>query len=274
MVRFLRGIFDSLSKNEMYALAGNIAYASLLAIFPFLIFLTSLAGFLGNEDLARQVVDYLLRIAPRDVVNPFIGDIHALLTQQNGSVLTLSIVFTLYVASSGVESVRTGLNRAYGFLEKRSWWVRRLQDIAFVIGGAFVLLALAVLIVFAPLWWDKAVEVLPVLEFFSSVFKVLSVPVGLGMMFIALLLGHMFLPFKRQRARRVLPGIFVTIALWFVAARLYALYVVKFSRTQIMYAGLGNIVSALVFVYISALLILLGAEINQALKERAIRLPT
>ena len=263
-------IHKKLGENDMFALAGNIAYASLLAFFPFLIFLTALAGFLGNEDLARSVIDYLLSVAPEEAINPISADIHALLTKQSSSILTLSIAFTLYVASGGVESVRIGLNRAYGFSEKRPWWFRRLQNLVFVIGGAFVLLALAVLIVFAPLWWGKAVDWFPVLEYFSSLFHLLSLPVGLGMMFIALLLGHIFLPFRHQRARRVLPGIFVTIGLWFLIARLFTLYVTKFSRAQIMYAGLGNIVIALVFVYISALLILLGAEINQALNRRLI----
>ncbi len=267
--RLLKEVLRLASRDEISVLSGNIAYTSLLSFFPFLISLTALAGFLGNEELSTTVIDYLLSIAPEQVVSPFADDIHALLTRQSGKILTASIFFSTYVAARGVESIRTGLNLAYGYQEKRPWLMRIFQNILFVVGGAFVMLALAVLIVFAPIWWGVAVDWVPALDTFTPEFNSLRVPIGLGLMFIALLLGHAFIPYKNQSIKTIMPGILVTIALWYVAAQTFTLYVTKFSRAQIMYASLGNIVSALLFVYISAFLILLGAEINQALKLRS-----
>ena len=261
-------IYNRFVADDGFPLAGNIAYSSLLALFPFLIFLTSLAGFLGNEVLAQTIVDYLLSVAPEEIVKPFTDDIHSILTVPDSSVLAISIAITTYSAAGGVESIRTGLNRAYGYTETRWGIFRFLQNLLFVIGGAIVLLSLSFLIVFGPLWWAKAAGWIPWLDNFTSWFHLLRYPVGLGLMFIALVLGHKFLPVKRHRMREIMPGILSTIGLWLIAAWTYADYITNFSRIQVMYAGLGNVVIALIFLYISALVVILGGEINQALIAR------
>ena len=261
-------VYNRFVEDDGFPLAGNIAYSSLLALFPFLIFLTSLAGFLGNADLAQTVVNYLLSVAPAELVKPFTDDIHAILTVPDRSVLALSIAITTYSAAGGVESIRTGLNRAYGYTETRWGIFRFLQNLLFVIGGAVVLLSLSFLIIFGPLWWGKAAGWLPWLAQFTKWFYLLRYPVGLGLMFIALVIGHKFLPVRRHRMREIMPGILTTMGLWLLAAWTYADYITNFSRIQVMYAGLGNVVIALIFLYISALVIILGGEINQALIAR------
>ena len=215
--------------------------------------------------MAETAIDYLLSVAPADLVKPFIDDIHAILTVPDRSVLAISIAITAYSAASGVESIRVGLNRAYGYSETRLGIFRFLQNLLFVIGGAIVLLALSVFIIFGPLLWAKAAIWLPWLDNFTGWFHLLRYPIGLGLMFIALVIGHKFLPVKRHKMIEILPGILATIILWQLAAWTYAYYITHFSRIQVMYAGLGNVVIALIFLYISALVIILGGEINQAL---------
>ena len=261
-------IYFRFYEDDGFPLAGNIAFSSLLALFPFLIFLTSIGGFVGNEQLAQTVIDYLLSVAPADLVKPFTDDIHSILTVPDRSVLAISIAITLYSAQSGVESIRTGLNRAYGYAETRFFLFRFIQNIVFVIGGTFVLLTLSFLIIFGPLWWAKAASWIHWLDNFTSWFHLLRYPIGLGLMFIALVIGHKFLPVKRHKMKEILPGIIVTVILWLLAAWSYADYISSFSRIQVMYAGLGNVVIALIFLYISALVIILGGEINQALIAR------
>ena len=269
-VLFFWHVHKKFVHDEGLVLAGNIAFSTLLAFFPFLIFLTALAGYVGNEDLARTAIDYLLSVAPHEVVAPVRDDIHSLLTAQNGGILTVSILMTVFVASSGVESLRIGFNRAYGFgvKERRAWWLRRLQNLVFVFGGAAVLLVLAVFIVFAPIWWGVLAQHFTIMSRFTHWFYLLRLPVGLSVMFVALLFGHLFLPRRRLPVRQVLPGIFLTMTVWLIAARAYAVYTVRFSKAQIMYAGLGSVVIALIFVYISAALIIWGAAFNEALIHR------
>ncbi len=261
----VRDVFVRFTSNDGIPLAGNIAFCTLLAVFPFLIFLTALAGFLGDEHLAQTVVDYLLAVAPKEIVDPVEDEIHALLTVPQGGLLTISILFTLYTAAGGVESVRVGLNRAYGYTETRLWPFRFVQNVGFVIGGAIVLIALALLIVFGPLYWGRLEAWAPVLEEFSGIFHLLRLPVGLGLMFVGLVLAHKFLPVKRHPLIEILPGIVITMVLWFLCATVYAVYLAKFARFQLMYAGLANVIIALIFLYITALIMILGGEINQSL---------
>jgi membrane protein len=260
-----RDIYHRFVNDDGFPLAGNIAYCTLLSLFPFLIFLTALSGFLGDEKLATTVVDYLLATIPQDLVRPLSKDIHTILTEPDGGLLTLSIAFTVYSATGGVESMRTALNRAYGYTETRPYYWRFVQSMLFVVIGAVVLIALAVLIIFGPIYWSRLEIWIPALAQFTHWFELFRHPVGLGLFFTALMLGHLFLPVRRQAIRDLLPGVVATVVLWLIAAAVYADYIGKFSRITVMYAGLANVIIALIFLYISAALFILGGEINQSL---------
>jgi membrane protein len=270
-------IYHRFYLDDGFELAGNIAFCTLLSLFPFLLFLTALAGVLGDEQLAETVISYLLSIAPEQIVAPLADEIHGILLGSSGGLLTLSVAFTLYTAAGGVESIRTGLNRSYGYRETRAWYFRFAQSILFVIGGAVLLLVLALLLVFGPLYWSKAESLIPALKPFTAWFHLLNYPVGLGLMFIGLTLSHQFLPVKRHKLTEIMPGIIVTIVLWLIAAWIYADYLTRFSRIYLIYAGVANVIIALIFLYITALLTILGGEINQSLiahRERQAQAPT
>src|SRR5687768_10927692 len=122
LVRMMLQAVNRLFVDEALPLAGNIAFRTLFAIFPFLIFLTALGGFFGNERLATQVVAFLLCVAPPDVVARLAPEIHSILTVPRGGLLSVSAVITVWSAMAGVDSVRAALNRAYGVREHRSFF--------------------------------------------------------------------------------------------------------------------------------------------------------
>src|SRR5438067_9191520 len=106
--------------DEAIPLAGNIAFRTLLSIFPFLIFLTALAGFFGSSDLAARIVTYLLSVAPPELVRPLAPEVLSILTKPRTGLLSLSIIITIWSAMGGVDSIRVALNRAYGITEERN----------------------------------------------------------------------------------------------------------------------------------------------------------
>ena len=136
--------------DEAIPLAGNIAFRTLFSIFPFLIFLTALAGFFGNADLAEKVVTFLLSVAPEQLVHPLASEIRSILTVPRTGLLSLAALLTIWSAMGGVDSIRVGLNRAYDLKENRNLFWLYGQSVLFVIGSAIGLLAIALLIVFAP----------------------------------------------------------------------------------------------------------------------------
>jgi len=266
-----RILFDAarrLIEDDGLALAGNIAFCMILALFPFLILLTALAGFLGNPQLAETVVNYLLSVAPHEIAGPLVPEIHRLLTVPRTDLLTLGILLTLWTASGAVESVRVGLNRAYEFNERRSYWFRLAENIVFVIGGAIVLLVLAATIVFGPVLWNKIIYFIPAMKTFTPAFHFLRYPVSLSLLAGALILGHLFLPVYRHDLRELWPGILLTMILWLAGAIGYSQYLSHFSTLSSMYAGLTGFIIALTFLYLSAALLIWGGELNQILIAR------
>src|SRR5947209_8960360 len=137
--------------DDGWAIASHIALSALMAMFPFFILLTSLAGLFGTSDLADEVAKLMLATWPDEVSAPIAHEIHDVLTTTHAGALTVGALFAIFFASSGVESLRIGLNRAYGVVETRQWILLRLESIAYVLVAAVGLLALGFLIVLGPL---------------------------------------------------------------------------------------------------------------------------
>ena len=198
-----------------------------------------------------------------EVAGPIAGEVHRILTEQRAGVLTLGVVLALYFSSSGVESLRVGLNRAYGIRETRRWWVTRLESIAYVLCGAMAMLAFAVLVVFGPLVWRALVYRLPGLEPFGLTAALLRLGTATIIIVTALVIAHKFIAAGRRPVRLVLPGIGVTLVLWLVAGLGFGWYLDNFADAYVStYGGLATAMVALIFLYWLAAFFLFGGEIN------------
>jgi len=172
-----------------------------MALFPFLIVITSLAGFFGSKELADRAAEMMLEAWPAQVASALSGEIHNVLTQSHGGVLTLGVALALYFASNGVESFRVGLNRAYGVTEERSWYWLRLESIGYTIVAAVVSLAMAFLIVLGPLILATARRYIPLrIEPNENLFNVLRYGLTIITLIAALVILHKWLP-RRPAAR-------------------------------------------------------------------------
>src|SRR5215831_10102845 len=138
--------YEGFLRDDGWAIASHIALASLMSLFPFLIFITALTGFLGSQQLADQVAKLLLEAWPKQVAAPIASQIESVLTNAHGGLLTVSVGLAIFFSSSGVESLRIGLNRAYDVVEQRPWWLLRLESIGYVLVGAAALIALTFMI--------------------------------------------------------------------------------------------------------------------------------
>src|SRR3984893_14081059 len=123
--------FYTFLADDGWAIASHIALSTLMAMFPFLIVLTSLAGFFGSKELADQAAALLLQTWPRQVAGALSGQIPDLLTTPRGDVLTIGAGLAVYFASNGVEALRVALNRAYAVVEPRRWYWLRLESIGY-----------------------------------------------------------------------------------------------------------------------------------------------
>jgi len=252
--------------NDGWATASHIALSVLMAMFPFFIVLTALAGFFGSADLADEVANLLLATWPEEVAVPITQEIHSVLTTTHRGALTLGVVLAVYFASSGVESLRIGLNRAYNVVETRYWILLRLESIGYVLLGALGLLALGFLIVLGPFLFRVLLRHAPWLEALDeSTFTFFRFAVASMVLVVALLVAHKWIPAGRRSFLEILPGIGATLILWLAAGAGFGRYLAQFSFTYVnTYAGLASAMIALVFLYWTASIFVYGGELNAA----------
>ena len=252
--------------DDGWAIASHIALSALMAMFPFFIVLTSLAGFFGSSDLADVVARTMLSTWPEEVARPIAHEIHDVLTTARTGALTLGAVFAVFFASSGVESLRIGLNRAYNVVETRNWVLLRLESIGYVLVAAVGLLALGFLIVLGPLIFRTALRYAPWLEPLEGTFNFFRFAIAAVVLTIALFVAHKWLPAGRRRVIEILPGILATLVLWMVAGIAFGRYLAEFAITYVTYyAGLASAMIALVFLYWTASIFVYGGALNAAI---------
>jgi membrane protein len=144
--------------------------------------------------------------------------------------------------------------------------VLRLESIAYVLVGAIGMLALAFLVVLAPLIFATAVRYLPWLAPLAPIFNFLRLAVASVVLIVALFIVHKWLPARRRRLRDIAPGILATLVLWLIAGELFGDYLSGFAYTYVTYyAGLASAMIALVFLYLTASIFIYGGELNGAI---------
>jgi membrane protein len=258
--------YSRFDADDGWAIASHIALSTLMAMFPFFIVLTALAGMFGSADLADEVANLLLAAWPAEVAVPLAKEIHAVLGGTHPGVLTLGLGFAVFFASSGIESLRIGLNRAYDVIETRNWVVLRLESIGYVLLAALGLLALGFLIVLGPLLFRAALRHAPWLEPLEAIITFVRFGVAIVVLVIALLVAHKWLPAGRRRVLEILPGIAATLTLWLAAGIVFGSYLAEFATTYVSYyAGLASAMVALVFLYWTASIFVFGGALNAAI---------
>ena len=271
----MQGIFrlaldsaKSFEKDDGYAMASHIALSGLTAIFPFLIFVTSLAGFLAVQPLADRAASAFFEIWPPRVSEPIIQQIHSVLSNRHGGLLTISAALAAYFSSSGVEALRTGLNRAYGARETRPWWRLRLQSVAYVFIGALALLSLTFLLVLGPIVWAAIIAQAPALSALSDLVAIGRYAVATVILLAALIIAHRVLPNAKLTIRETAPGIALTFSAWMIFALAFSSYLGRFAMNYVAtYAGLASVMIAIVFLYSLSAIFIFGSEFNAALKR-------
>lgn len=245
--------------------AGHIAFSSLFAMFPFLIFLSALAGFVGSPDAVQHFLALALRHAPPEVVEtlqPVIGEV---LSTRNGNLLTLSLLFSLWVASSGIEAMRMAINRAYGVTRLRPFWKRRLQNLIFVVGGAGIILVVMAALVLGPLLLRYLAISDEVPDILVPIWTIIQYALSLVALVFVIGTFYRWLPNLSHSWRQVLPGATLAAVLWLGAAYGFSLYLRNLGAYTVTYGSLGGIVLCLAFFFVTAATFIYGAEFNAVL---------
>lgn len=248
--------------------AGSVAFSAILAMFPLLLLLSAMAGFVGQPGTAAALAERVVGYAP-----PLVGDalrpvIDQVLRQRSQALLALGVLITIWTASSGTQAIRTALNRAYGVEKGLSFWGARVKVILFTAIGTLGTVLVFGSVVILPTVWAFLVERFGVTK--QALWLHNGVRYGLAFVVVALMNTAFYgwLPDIRQRVRTVLPGALVGALLWLVAAAALSYTLRSAGKLALVYGGFTGLVATLVFLYASAATLIFGAEVNAVLRER------
>lgn len=258
--------------DEAMSLAGNIAFRSVLAMFPFLIFISSLTAFVGDQTMASRLIEFLIAIVPAPLVDTLVAEVRAVLTDKRGGVASIGILLTVWFAVGGVDSIRVGLNRAYDVNEDRSMLAVFVTQVLVVLGGGLTFVIVAFLLVAAPLVGLIAHRFFPGIQPAFSIFDIVRYPSAAAILMIALFAAHVFLPARRTRFSNMWPGVLFTVLVWLMLAIAFSWYLTSFGNYASYYAGIAGVIAALYFLYLAALVLIFGGEINRAIRIRRLGL--
>jgi membrane protein len=278
MPRITRTFYDvaydaicHLIEDDGFAMASHVALSSLLAVFPFLIFGTTLATFLGADQFSSTAIHLIFDTWPEVIAKPLADQVLQVLTIPRGGLLTVSVLAAAYFASNGVEALRISLNRAYRVQETRPWYFTRLASLGYVLIAVIIFAAISILLVALPLALDYSRQWFPL--FADTLHVVFSWRIygTLLVLTVGLFVVHLWLPAGHRRMFDVVPGVLLTLLLWLAGAFIFAYYLSTFANYTATYAGLASVMIVLIFLYMISVIFIIGAEINAALMKFRVR---
>lgn len=261
-------VYDGFNEDRVMAVAAGVVFYGVLALFPAITALVSIYGLVSDPSTIREHLNALGSVVPPDALN-IIGEQIDRITKNGGGKLGLASAFgilvALWSANSGMKAVFDALNVAYDEQEKRGFFKLNLIALCFTLGSiAFLMLAIGAMVV-VPI----VLQTLGFGSFTETLFRVLRWPVLFVVVVLVLAVLYRFGPSRREpRWRWVTPGSIVATVLWIIGSLLFSWYLSNFADYNATYGSLGAAIGMMMWLWLSAMAILVGAEINAEIEHQ------
>jgi len=272
LVDFFKLTYKEMDEDHVMAFAGNLTYKALFAVFPFFTFLLSLLGLFNATDLVNTMVDKLSGVAPESATRFIEGQLLSITESQAESAFTfgaiISILLALWGISGAFRSVMEAMNVMYEVEEDRPFWMVYGLSVFMSLAVVVLLLGALVLVVFGESIGVAVADLVGLGSVFATVWSVLQWPVVACVVLLAFALIYYFAPAAKQRFRWISPGSLLAFVFWLAFSLLFSLYVGTFGGSSYneTYGSLAGVIVLMLYVYYSALIMLVGAEMNQVIE--------
>ena len=278
---FLWRVWARAEEDEILGRAAQLSYYFLLALFPLLLFLITLFGYMAGagSSLRQKLITYLGNVMPYSAFQLVVATIDQITNARGGGKLWLGLLAALWAASSGVNALAQALNSAYDVPETRSWWKVRLISIALTVAIAVLIISALLLVLYGGRLGQFLATLVDEGYVFTVVWKILQWPIALAFVFVAFALIYRFapnvgarrrgkrLPTDDLRRRWLSPGVLVAVTLWLLVSLGFRLYLHFFNSYSATYGSLGAVIILMLWFYLTGTAILLGGEINCELES-------
>lgn len=251
--------------------AAALSYYFLFALFPSLLFLTALLGMLPIPGLMERLMDYVGQALPGDAASVISKTLDEIVRGSRGSLISIGALAALWASSNGMGSMMNALNIAYDVEDRRSWVKRRLIAVALTVGFSLFILGGLILMVFGPRLGQAVADWFGLGTVFTAAWRVASVPAAMLFVMVGIALVYYLAPATKQRWRWVTPGSAIALILWLAMSYGLRLYVTNFANYNATYGSIGGVILLMLWLYLTGIALLLGAEVNAEIEHAAAR---
>src|SRR5918999_2668649 len=270
LVDFFKLTFKEVSEDHVSAFAGNLTYKTLFAIFPFFTFLLSLLGLFNASSLVNDMIDYLSGVMPGSATQFIKTQLLSITQSQAESAFTLgailSIALALWGVSGAFRSIMEAMNVMYGVEEDRPFWKVYGLSIFMSLAVIILMLGALVLVIFGESIGVRVAEFVGLGSLFATLWSIVQWPVVALVVLFAFALIYYFAPAVEQRFRWISPGSILAFVFWLIFSLLFSLYTSIAGSYNETYGSLAGVIVLMLYVYYSALIMLMGAEVNQVIE--------
>lgn len=270
-VAVLRRTVAEIDEDRCFGLAAQLAFYFFLSLFPALLFLVALVGLLPVQEQLEQFLFGLEIIAPREVIDVVREQLRQSAAGSGGSILTVGVVGAIWSSSAAMVAIIDTLNDAFDVVERRPWWKRRIVAVGLTLGLAVFILTSFVLLLLGPGGMRWAAGYMGLDPAFATAWRLLRWPVIVFLLVLAVDLVYHLAPNRRARWVWFTPGSLLATGLWIVTSMGFKVYVQNYGQYSATYGALGGMLVLLLWFYLSALALLVGAELDGVLYQAWLR---
>jgi membrane protein len=267
-------VWADIGKDKIFSHAAELAYYFLLALFPLLLFLTSVIGIVigSGTGLRHSLFNYLGKVLPGSASQLVSDTMFEVTNGSGGGKISLGILAALWAASNGMGAISQSLNAAYHVDESRPWWKQRLIAVGLTIALAILIISALVLVLYGGRIADGLAASYGFGFVFVVLWKILQWPVVLVFLLLGFALIYYWAPDLRdQDWRWVTPGSVAAVLLWLLVSLGFRLYLHFFDSYSKTYGSLGAVIVLMLWFYFTGASILIGGEINSDIEALAAR---
>jgi membrane protein len=265
-------VISEIQSDDVFGRAAQLAYYFLLALFPLLLFLTSVIGLLlgSGTGVRHALFAYLSRVLPGSAFSLVDSTMYEVSAASGGGKLTFGLLAALWAASNGMGAITEALNASYNVKESRPWWKQRLTAIGLTLVLSILIISALVLV----LYGGKIANQIAVTYGFGDAFtfgwKFLQWPLALGFMLLSFSLIYYLAPdLNEQKWVWITPGSMIGVALWLLVSFGFKLYLHFFDSYSKTYGTLGAVIILMLWLYFTGAAILIGGEVNSEIENAA-----
>jgi membrane protein len=278
---FLQCVWNKANEDEIFGRSAQLSYYFLLALFPLLLFLTTLFGYLdgAGSHLRHKLVAYLGSVMPAAALQLVMATIDGITNGAGGGKLSFGLLGALWAASSGMSAIGQTLNSAYDIPETRAWWKVRLVSLTLTVSLSVLIISALLLVLYGG-QIGRSVAAMANKGSAFALMRVLQWPIALIFVFIAFAAIYHFAPnlsaknrsgglaSPRYRRRWLTPGVVVAVGLWLLVSLGLRLYLHFFNSYSATYGSLGALIVLMLWFYLTGAAIIFGGEVNRELERR------